>query len=156
MAKKIVVQGDKVSGTDTHAVGGVTAGTPPPPPPPYAGSGKYSYDGTMTAALSDFVTIAGKPVAIVSSGSSLNSPHIASAADSYDPSSPGPNPVSLSFTTAPDGTGTPSDGAGSSFVKIGGAAVLLDGDKLDTCGGEKSHGNSSVAASGQDFVAVEQ
>ena len=95
----------------------------------------------------------------VDSGSSLRSAHVATtgAAPFNPPATPPafvPVPTSFSFTGNADGTGAPSSGAGSSFVTIGDTPVLLDGDTLDTCGGEQGSGNSTVTSAGQSFVTV--
>ena len=147
MGKLIVVQGDTVKGTDTHTVSGMTAS--PPPPVIYAGTGSYKYDGKMTDSLSTFVKIGGKPLAVVSSQSSLNSPHIATAGSEFKP--PTANPATLSFSPPVAGTGVPNAAAGSALLTIGGTKVLLDGDKIDTCDGTGS-ANSTVTAVGQAFV----
>jgi len=58
MAKLIIVENDKVEGTDTHGVAGI--GPNPGAPPPTAtfkGTGRFDYLGKMTDALSDFVKI---------------------------------------------------------------------------------------------------
>src|SRR3954469_9435613 len=73
MGKLVVVKGDPVQGTDTHNVSGqATNPSPPPPTIPYTGGGDFAYDGAMTGQLSDFVTIGGGPVALVTSRSALN------------------------------------------------------------------------------------
>jgi hypothetical protein len=68
MGKLVVVQRDAVQGTDTHTVTWVG---PAPVNPPGAGSANYKYVGSITAMLSNFVTIGGQPVALTSSQSSL-------------------------------------------------------------------------------------
>jgi hypothetical protein len=156
MAKKIVVKGDKVSGTDTHGVQGPGT-TQGGQSATFTGTASYSYDGSITDDLSDFVTVAGVPVALVTSGSTLTAgSHTPSSGTSFTPATPiTPIPASLQFTGTV-GKGKPGQGAGSTFVEVGGAPVLLDGDKLDTCGSEPGTGNSSVAASEQDFVQVSE
>ena len=116
----------------------------------------------MTDQLSDFVSVNGQPMALKSSTGSLNpgedSPtgkHAPGQARRYNPASPEPNPLTLNFT-APVGTGRPSSTSGSAFVKIDGIAILLDGDKIDTCGGEQGSGNSTVSAEHQDFVSCSE
>jgi hypothetical protein len=67
MGKLIVVENDRVEGTDTHNVAGI--GPNPGAPPPTAnfkGTGRFDYKGKMTDQLSDFVNINGKPVALKS------------------------------------------------------------------------------------------
>ena len=151
----VIVKGDPVSGSDTHAVTGQAA--TPAGPAAYAGTATYPYDGTMTEELSDLVTIGDAPVATVDSRSSLRSGHLAgTGAPPFDPpATPALTPTPATFVfTATVGTGAPAEGAGSSFVTVGGSAVLLDGDKLDTCGDERGSGNSAVTSAGQSFVTV--
>lgn len=157
MGTLVVVAQDPVAGTDKHNVSG--SATPPPPGAPYAGVGDYNYVGSMTDGLSDFVTIGGIAVAVVTSASSLDpgeatpptGGHSGPSGSNFVPSSPAPVPLSLSIIE-PIGSGTPSATAGSSFATIAGDAVLLDGDNIDTCDGLGVPMNSTVAASGQDFV----
>src|SRR5881394_507609 len=76
MGKKIIVKNDKVEGKDKHNIMGTGQTIPPPPPPvpyPYVGIATFDYVGKMTGQLSDFVKIDGKPVAVKTSTSSLNS-----------------------------------------------------------------------------------
>lgn len=146
MAKLMVVQGDSVTGTDKHTVSGSTSSSPPAA---YSGSGSYKYEGKMTDSLSTFVTIGGKPLALVTSKSSLDSPHVASAGSDFTP--PTANPATLVFAPPVTGIGAPSAGAGSALLTIGGVKALMDGDKIDTCDGTGSQ-NSSVTAVGQAFV----
>ena len=47
----------------------------------------------------------------------------------------------------------PNAAAGSSLLTVGGAKVLLDGDKIDTCDGLGVKANSTVTAMGQSFVS---
>jgi hypothetical protein len=58
--------------------------------------------------------------------------------------------------TDPIGTGNPSATAGSTFVKIASTAVLLDGDKIDTCDGTSLLMNSTVTAEKQSFVSCSE
>ena len=168
MGKLVVVQGDAVQGTDTHNVTGI--GPNPAAPPPtaaFAGTGKYKYVGSMTDSLASFVSIAGKPIALVSSKSSLNpgetSPpaggHSGPAGSSFEagptsialtPSPLGPPPLSITDVI---GTGVPNAAAGSALLTIAGVKVLLDGDSIDTCDGTGHPANSTVTASGQSFVS---
>jgi uncharacterized Zn-binding protein involved in type VI secretion len=150
MGKSIIVQGDRVQGSDEHEV----AGTYTTPSGSVQGTWKasYAYDGKVADGLSRFVRIAGRPVALRSSGCTLPPP-------GHDATSPTnkallvPVPETLTaFVTQPDGKGLPSKGAGSAFVRVGGTAVLLDGDGFDTCGTTPGQGNSTVSAGGQDFV----
>jgi uncharacterized Zn-binding protein involved in type VI secretion len=151
MAKLLVVEGDKVDGTDKHNVSGtlpngVTA----------TGTGDYAYQGAVTTSLSDFVTVGGKPLAAVTSGSTLRADgtaaHTASApkTGSLVPT----NLTLLTFAPPPPelGTGKPATGAGSTLLTVDGAAALLAGDTFDTCGVPTGMGSSTVAASGQSFV----
>jgi uncharacterized Zn-binding protein involved in type VI secretion len=160
MSKLVVVKSDAVQGTDTHNVSGnATNPAAPPPTVPYTGTGRFQYLGSMTDGLSSFVKIGGKPVALVTSESSLNpgesSPpgghHSGPQGSSFVPPTPAPIPLSLSITD-PIGTGVPNSGAGSAVLTIGGVKVLLDGDKIDTCDGAGGKANSTVTASGQAFV----
>lgn len=163
MGKMVVVQDDAVQGTDKHNVSGnATDPAPPPAPPtvPYVGIGSYKYAGKMTDSLSSFVKIAGKPVAVVSSKSSLNpgetappsGGHSGPAGSNFTPTTPVPIPTTLSITDS-IGTGVPNTAAGSALLTIGGVKVLLDGDKIDTCDGLHVPANSTVTASGQSFVS---
>jgi hypothetical protein len=161
MAKLIVVENDKVEGTDKHNVFGALGGVNPAPPPdaiPYTGVGDFKYVGKMTDQLSDFVSINGTPVALKNSKSSLNpgesSPggnHSGPNGTNFLPPTPVPIPAKLNITDV-IGEGTPSATAGSSFVTIGGVAILLDVDKIDTCDGTGKPMNSTVTAENQDFV----
>jgi uncharacterized Zn-binding protein involved in type VI secretion len=163
MGKKIAVENDAVEGADWHHVSG-TGPNPSAPPPTldFVGLGRFDYKGKMTDQLSDFVSIGGKPVALVTSKSSLDpgqtappsGKHAGMSGSGFIPQpgpAPSPSTPTLSITD-PVGEGRPSASAGSSFVKIGGAAVLLDGDKIDTCDGLSVPMNSTVTASGQDFA----
>jgi hypothetical protein len=165
MGKLIVVENDKVEGTDKHNVSGQATNPSPPPPPtvPYTGVGDFDYVGKMTDQLSDFVKINGKPVALKSSKSSLNpgesSPptgkHSGPAGKNFQPPTPVPIAASLSITDQ-IGEGKPSATSGSSFVKVASTAVLLDGDKIDTCDGLSVPMNSTVTAENQDFVSCSE
>jgi uncharacterized Zn-binding protein involved in type VI secretion len=159
MGRFIVVKDDKVEGTDNHKVTGQV--TTPSGPVSYAGTGDFAYVGKMTDELSDFVKINGKPVALKSSKSSLNEGESGSSGKHYGPNgekftAPEPDPSSLSIIDNPIGEGTPSGSSGSSFVKVGATAVLLDGDKIDTCGGSKGMKNSTVTAENQGFVSCSE
>jgi hypothetical protein len=164
MGKLIVVENDKVEGTDRHNVSGqATNPSAPPPTIPYTGVGDFDYVGKMTDQLSDFVKIDGKPVALKNSKSSLNpgesSPpagkHSGPAGSNFTPPTPTPIASTLSITD-PVGEGNPSASSGSSFVKIASTAVLLDGDKIDTCDGLNVPMNSTVTAENQDFVSCSE
>ncbi len=157
MSKLVVVKGDAVQGTDTHNVKGNA--TPPPPGAQYVGVGSYKYNGKMTDGLSTFVTVNGKPVALVSSKSSLNpgetapgGGHNGASGKDFVPPSPAPVLDPTLLILDPIGTGVPNAGAGSAVLTIGGVKVLLDSDKIDTCDGLNAKGNSTVTASGQSFV----
>jgi uncharacterized Zn-binding protein involved in type VI secretion len=161
MGKLVVVQDDSVQGTDKHNVSGnATNPGPPPPTVPYIGIGSYVYKGKMTDSLSTFVTINGKPIALVTSKSSLNpgettpptGGHSGPAGSSFVPSTPVPIALTLSITDV-IGTGVPNAAAGSALLTIGGVEVLLDGDKIDTCDGTGGKANSTVTATGQSFVS---
>jgi hypothetical protein len=164
MAKLITVDGDKVEGTDKHNISGtgldsVTSN----PSMPYTGIADFDYKGAMTDQLSDFVGIGGKAAALVTSQSSLDpgedsaGGHAATSAKSVTVIAP--TTVTSSVVTAitdPIGTGKPSAGMGSTFVKAGGNALLLDGDSIDTCDGLSIPMNSTVTASEQDFVSCSE
>lgn len=157
MGRPIVVAHDPVQGTDQHKVAG-TGPNPAAPPPtlPYTGTGTFTYTGSMTGGLSDLLTIGSAPVALVTSQSTLDPAETAPGGGHTGPRgtafvasgpAPQPAPQTLSITDAPLGTGTPASGAGSALLTVGGTAVLLDADPIDTCGG---HG--TVTARGQSFV----
>lgn len=162
MGTLIVVEGDKVEGTDKHNVSGQATNplpSPAPPTVPYTGIADFDYKGKMTDNLSDFVIIGGKAVATVSSKSSLNpgentpaGKHHGMQGSNFVP--PAPTPIAATISIADSiGTGVPSSGTGSSFVKIGGTAVLLDGDGIDTCDGLSIPMNSTVTSEKQNFVS---
>lgn len=169
MAKLVVVENDKVEGTDKHKVAGNGTNTAAPPPTiPGAWIADFDYVGKMTGGLSDFVKVDGSPVALVTSRSALdpgeNAPpagrHSGPKGSGFVPMPPVPAlgpPVlpSLSITD-PVGTGDPNAGAGSAFVNVGGDAVLLDGDAIDTCDGLGVPANSTVTAENQDFVSCSE
>lgn len=163
MGKLIVVENDKVEGKDTHNIaGGGTTTSAPPSGCPYKGTATFDYAGKMTGALSDFVKIDNKPVAVKTSTSSLNAGEDAPSGkhgvlQASNPTPPNTSPcnvppIALSITD-PIGTGKPNSGAGSTFVKIDSVAILLDGDKIDTCDGLSKPANSTVTAEQQDFVS---
>jgi uncharacterized Zn-binding protein involved in type VI secretion len=161
MGKLIVVEGDAVQGTDTHKVSG--SASTPGGPVPYTGIGSYSYSGAMTDALSTFVTIAGTPVALVTSRSALNAGetatgggHNGASGSQFVPPTPVPILDATFSITDAVGPGTPNAAAGSTLVTVGGVKVLLDGDKVDTCGDLLGVANSTVTASGQSFVSCSE
>jgi hypothetical protein len=159
VGKLVIVADDPVTGTDKHNVSGTTTTSPPVA---YTGVGDYAYNGSMTGSLSDFVTVDGTAVALVSSESSLN-PGEDAPGGGHDGLS-GSNFVlpivdtskPITITDSPLGKGTPGSGAGSGVLTVDGVKVLLDADKIDTCDGLGVPGNSSVAASGQDFVTCSE
>ncbi len=158
MGKLVVVENDKVAGTDKHNVSGLMAAGAPPPA--YTGVGDFDYVGKMTDALSDFVRVDGQPVALLTSQSSLDlgqdlpgGGHSGPAGSNFLP--PGENAATL-IIQDPIGTGNPNAAAGSSLVKAGGDALLLDGDAIDTCDGLSIPGNSTVTADNQDFVSCSE
>jgi uncharacterized Zn-binding protein involved in type VI secretion len=167
MGKLIIVENDKVEGTDKHNVQGPgTTTTTPPSQATYIGVGDFDYAGKMTDQLSDFVKIAGKPVALKSSKSSLNPGESTPTAGKHSgpmgknlvPPDTGPiipTKPSLQITD-PVGDGNPSASSGSSFVKVNSTAILLDGDKIDTCDGLSIPMNSTVTAEKQDFVSCSE
>lgn len=158
----LAVDGDPVEGTDTHTVQG-TGKLPNGTPTLGTWTGSFTYTGSMTDALSDFVSIGGDAVAVTSSASSLDpgedipptGGHSGPKGTNFKPLPPVPEKKTL-FITDPIGTGTPGSAAGSGFVRIGGDPVLLDGDPIDTCDGTGATGNSSVTASTQDFVTASE
>jgi hypothetical protein len=167
MGVLVVVENDKVEGTDKHNLSG--PGTTPPPassPATYVGVGFFDYVGKMTDELSDFVKIDGKPVAVKTSKSSLNPGESAAPAGKHSgPQVKNPTPLlttpiiatvpSLAITD-PIGTGIPSAISGSKFVSIASSPVLLDADKIDTCDGFSVPMNSTVTAENQSFVSCSE
>ena len=158
MGKLVVVESDTVAGTDKHNVSGLMAAGSPPPA--YTGVGDYDYAGKMTDALSDFVKVDGRPVALVTSQSSLDpgedlpgGGHSGPSGSNFVP--PGENAATLVIQDV-IGVGEPNAGAGSRLVKVGGDALLLDGDAIDTCDGLSVPANSTVAAENQDFVTCSE
>ncbi|MCP4414302.1 MAG: hypothetical protein GY808_17235 [Gammaproteobacteria bacterium] len=161
----IVIDGDKVEGTDNHNVSGTGTlpGSPPVPLTSFTGTADFDYKGSMTDELSDMVSISDKAVALVTSKSSL---------DPGEDSTGGHAPISaknivpiptmmtntevVSSITESIGTGIPSSDMGSSFVKIDGDGVLFDGDSIDTCDGSGGKGTSTVTAENQDFVSCSE
>lgn len=160
MGKTIVVQGDPVQGEDVHEVVGLDSQTPPAVPQPYNGTARYKYEDSIKEELCDFVNINGLALALVSSRSRLavgSGGHIPASGKSFNPPSPPPNAGTLQFKKAGAiGPGKPSANAGSRFVTVGGTAVLLDQDKIDSCDDTGATGNSTVSASGQSFVACSE
>jgi hypothetical protein len=169
MGKKVIVENDKVEGTDKHNVSGMGQTIPPPPPVapyPYMGVASFDYVGKMTGQLSDFVKIDGKPAAVKTSTSSLDPGESSPGGKHGGPQAKSPTPplstssysvqASALSIIDPVGTGRPSTTAGSSFVKIASVAVLLDSDKIDTCDGLSIPMNSTVAAGEQDFVSCSE
>jgi hypothetical protein len=173
MGKLVVVKGDPVSGTDRHNVSGSASIQSPPSTVPYIGAGDFAYNGAITGQLSDFVTIGGVPVALATSRSTLNTGEDTPPAGKHSgpqgtnfvppppppppptPGTPIPIPNTLSITDTPLGTGVPNAGAGSALLTVGGAKVLLDADKIDTCSGVGAKADSAVTAQGQDFVTTD-
>jgi hypothetical protein len=160
VGKLIVVENDKVEGTDKHNVSGnATNPAPPPPTVPYAGVGDFDYIGKMTVKLSDFVKINGSAVVLKNSKSKLNpgedvaptGKHSGPMGSNFNPPSPVPIAASLTISE-PVGEGNPSASSGSAFVKVAGVEVILDGDNIDTCDGLRIPMNSIVTAENQDFV----
>ncbi len=162
----IVVDGDPVTGTDTHNLSGTATDTSSGSPVPWVGTGSFTYTGSMTTDLSDFARIGGAAVAVTTSSSTLDPGEQAPGGGHSGPSgsqlvpdpaqpptAPTPIPPTLVITDE-IGTGTPAASAGSSFVRVGGDPVLLDADAIDSCDGQGSTENSTVAADGQDFVTA--
>jgi uncharacterized Zn-binding protein involved in type VI secretion len=73
----------------------------------------------------------------------------------FMPPAPEPNPITL-LISDPIGEGNPSATSGSSFVKVDGQALLLDGDAIDTCDGLNIPMNSTVTAENQSFVSCSE
>ena len=168
MGKLIVVENDKVKGTDKHNVTG-TGPLLPSGTGNYVGTGDFDYAGKMTDALSDLVKIGGKAVAQKSSKSSLNPGETASPLGKHSgpagkkvvagPGSVAPEPTPITLTISPDlvGEGKPSTASGSKFVSVASIAILLDGDAISTCDGQNpTNTNSTVTAEGQDFVSCSE
>jgi uncharacterized Zn-binding protein involved in type VI secretion len=168
MSKRIIVANDKVEGTDKHNVKG-DATNPSAPPPSLPNSvwvAEYDYKGKITEQLSEFVTINGQPLALKTSKSSLNPGEATAPAGGHSgpkgrnfvPSALPPFPAKMTELKITDavGEGKPSANSGSSFVKVGGVAVLLDGNKIDTCDGKNVPMNSTVTSENQDFVACSE
>ncbi|SCL34969.1 hypothetical protein GA0070624_5131 [Micromonospora rhizosphaerae] len=154
MGKALIVKNDPVDGADTHQVTGSTTSSPPAA---YTGTGDYQYQGAVTGGLSEFVTVNGIPLAVVTSTSSLRAEgataHQALSGGNYQPPAPAPNPATLTFTPATGvGDGKPGAAAGSALLTAGGAKALLDGDPFDTCGIPGGKGKGTVTAQGQAFV----
>ncbi|MFG2937620.1 hypothetical protein [Streptomyces sp. NPDC048282] len=165
MGQLLVVEGDPVRGTDQHNVQGL--GPNPGAPPPtalYVGIGDFAYKGSVTEALSTFVTIEGTPVALVTSRSGLDpgedapgGGHVGKSGSGFVP---GKGTVALTpnvddtlqITDTPLGTGVPNSAAGNALLTVDGVRVLLDGDAIDTCSGLGRPADSTVSARGQDFV----
>jgi hypothetical protein len=105
------------------------------------------------------VTVGGKPLAAVTSGSTLRADgtaaHTASAPKegSLVPS----NLTPIAFVPPTGiGEGKPSKGAGSTLLVVDGSAALLAGDAFDTCGVATGKDRPTVAASGQSFVTCSE
>lgn len=165
MGTLIVVEGDKVEGTDKHNVSGTGTDTSIPGPNSFTGIADFDYKGSMTDELSGFVNANGKAVAVISSKSSLDpgedsvGGHAALSAKNITVIAPptiSPGTEVVTSITDSIGTGVPSAGTGSGFVKIGGEAVLLDGDSIDTCDGLSIPMNSTVTVENQDFVSCSE
>ena len=159
MGKLIIVVNDIVKGVDKHNISGSQkVGSPPLV---YTGTGEYDYIGKIVDQLSNFVQINSKPVAITSSKSSLDPGeastrgHFGPNGKNFNPPTPAPEPGTLQLTDDV-GTGFPSATSGSAFARINGIAILLDGDKIDTCDGSGATMNSAVTAENQDFVSCSE
>lgn len=161
----IIVEGDKVEGTDKHNVSGTGTDPSIPGPNSFSGIADFDYKGSMTDELSDMVKIGGKAVALVTSKSSLDpgedsvGGHAPTSAKNIVPKPPPaitPGTETVIAITDSIGTGIPSSGTGSRFVNIGGNAVLFDGDSIDTCDGLSIPMNSTVTSANQDFVSCSE
>jgi len=169
MGTLIIIEGDKVEGTDKHNVSGT--GTMPASPNPIldtpfpAGIADFDYKGSMTDELSEMVSVDGTAIALVSSKSSLDpgedstGGHGTSSAKNILPTPPPPITPGTEKVLSildPIGEGNPSSGSGSSFVKVDGDAILLDSDSIDTCDGLSIPMNSTVTSENQDFVSCSE
>ena len=163
----LIVDGDPVTGTDNHNVEAKAVDTSSGATVPWTGTADYTYTGSMTDELSDFVRITGAAVALTTSTSSLDpgetapptGGHSGPAGSAFIPAPTQPPtalvPMPLTERITDDiGTGTPGSAAGSNFVLAGGDPVLLDQDPIDTCDGRGTTGNSTVTASTQSFVTA--
>lgn len=158
MSKLVAVEGDPVDGKDTHNVTGKTNSNPVTT---YSGTGDYTYKGEVKNGLSDFVTVGGKPLAVVTSTSDLRADgktdHKVDAGSNFKPPSPPPDTTTLTFVPPTGiGAGQPSQGAGSALLTVDGVAALLDGDAFDTCGIPGGKKSSTVAATNQGFVTCSE
>jgi hypothetical protein len=155
VGKLVVVKGDPVTGTDKHNVTATIMNTGD-----YTGVGDFTYNGSVTNQVSDFVQIAGTPVALVTSHSTLNpgedvpptGKHTGPQGKNFVPELPPSNVASAVIKDTPLGTGVPNAGAGSALLTVGGVKVLLNADKIDTCSGVDAKADSTVTAQGQNFV----
>ncbi|MFI7690056.1 hypothetical protein ACIBQ6_13350 [Nonomuraea sp. NPDC049655] len=152
MGRPVVVKNDPVRGTDQHNVTG-------PPANPYLGVGTFDYIGAITDQVSDFVTIDGVPVALVTSRSTLDpgqttpvGRHAGPQGTAFVPPAPPSVLATLTISDVPLGGGVPNAAAGSALLTIGGVKVLLDGDLIDTCSGIGAPAGSKVSARGQSCL----
>jgi len=173
MSKLIVVEKDIVSnfGKDKHSVMGTNKNSGAPV------SSQFSYDfsGKVKEKNSgnDFVTISS--IKIITKGNNecpqpqdeKHEPQKVTSTEpemaAYESWAANIVPDSIGFgmlaPDEPDNNGENSNDAGSSFVTIKGAPVILDEDNFDTChfNGLTNKGrapNSTVKAEGQNFVTV--
>lgn len=154
MAKLLILKKDPVDGKDTHAVTGLLESDPTKP---YAGTGDYTYKGEVTEGLSDFVSIDGTPLTVVTSAAKLRDDgkeaHSAKSGTNFKPPSPaGPDTSKAMVFVPPTGVGDakPGTAAGSTLLRVNGTKALLDGDKFDTCG--IGTAKATVAAKKQSWV----
>lgn len=161
MGRLVTVQGDPVRGTDTHKVSG-PANTSPPST--YIGTGDFTYSGSVTDALSSLVTINGRPIALVTSRSTLDpgedtaptGGHSGPRGSNFLPLTPAPQVPLLKITDTPLGRGVPNAAAGSALLTVEGAKALLDNDPVDTCSGVGALAGSKVTAKGQKLVTCSE
>lgn len=168
MAKLIIVENDVVSNSedDKHSVYGETKSSPPID---VSQIFNYDFSGNVEEKEegNDFVKISNK--LIVTKGNN-QCPQI----DKHSPENDVAGGVKNWMETnklsgfgfpgiadEPDNNGENSSDAGSSFVFINGAAIILDGDSFDTCHavGSSNKGrnkNSTVTSSRQDFVRISE
>jgi hypothetical protein len=143
--KALVVEGDEVKGKDTHAVvvklpNGATS----------PGTAAYDWKGKTKAGDGGFFTVGGTPVCTKADKTASGPSH------TLDASSVTPQGTVDSVSPTPSDAAAPSQGAGSSFLKVAGQPVLLDKDTFDGCDNAiAAVGNLTVTAS-QSFFTVRE
>jgi uncharacterized Zn-binding protein involved in type VI secretion len=132
MAPFSATAGHAVLATDIHIVMVPTPGGPVPVPLP------HPFTGTLDGALSNSVTIAGQPAAVVGSTASNGPAHL-------------PTPPGASFQKPPANRGTVM--LGSSSVLIGGKPAARHGDVCLTCNDPADAPMGSIIAAGAVMIA---